>query len=75
MLQGVTNASSTFQRLMERRMGSLHLKEVLVFIDDLIVFSEILEEYEERLMRVLNRLKEFGLMLLSEKCLFFSESQ
>lgn len=38
MLQGVTNAPSTFQRLMECCMGELNLKEVLVFIDDLIIF-------------------------------------
>lgn len=31
MPQGVTNAPSTFQRLMERCMGDINLKEVLVF--------------------------------------------
>uniref|UniRef100_A0AAV2M5J4 Major facilitator superfamily (MFS) profile domain-containing protein n=1 Tax=Knipowitschia caucasica TaxID=637954 RepID=A0AAV2M5J4_KNICA len=35
MPQGVTNAPSTFQRLMDKCMGQLNLKEVLVFIDDL----------------------------------------
>lgn len=74
MLQGVTNAPSTFQRVMEKCMGSLNQKEVLVFIDDLIVFSETLEQHEERLMRVLNRLKEFGLKLSPEKCHFFKKS-
>ncbi len=53
MPQGVTNAPSTFQRLMERCMGDLHLKEVLVFLDDLIIFSNTLEEHESRLLRVL----------------------
>ncbi|KAK7910387.1 hypothetical protein WMY93_015071 [Mugilogobius chulae] len=56
MPQGVTNAPSTFQRLMERCMGDLHLKEVLVFLDDLIIFSDSLEEHERRLLRVLDRL-------------------
>nr|XP_055059066.1 uncharacterized protein LOC129442817 [Misgurnus anguillicaudatus]XP_055059067.1 uncharacterized protein LOC129442817 [Misgurnus anguillicaudatus] len=72
--QGVTNAPSTFQRVMEKCVGSLHLKEVLVFLDDLIVFSNSLEEHEERLMRVLNRLKEFGLKLSPDKCHFFMKS-
>lgn len=31
MPQGITNAPSTFQQLMERVMGSIKLKEVLVF--------------------------------------------
>lgn len=74
MPQGVTNAPSTFQRLMERCMGDLHLKEVLVFLDDLIIFSNSLEEHERRLLRVLNRLKEYGLKLSSEKCKFFQTS-
>ncbi|KAK7884500.1 hypothetical protein WMY93_027623 [Mugilogobius chulae] len=52
----------------------MNLKEVLVFIDDLIVFAPTLEQHEERLMRVLNRLKEFGLKLSVEKCTFFQTS-
>ena len=71
MPQGITNAPSTFQRLMERCMGNLNLKEVLVFIDDLIIFSPTLEEHEQRLKRVLQRLKEYGLKLAPEKCRFF----
>ncbi|KAK7883969.1 hypothetical protein WMY93_027092 [Mugilogobius chulae] len=74
MPQGVTNAPSTFQRLMEKCVGEMNLKEVLVFIDDLIVFAPTLEQHEERLMRVLNRLKEFGLKLSVEKCTFFQTS-
>lgn len=74
MPQGITNAPSTFQRLMERCMGDLNRKEVLVFIDDLIIFSESLEEHESRLMHVLKRLKEYGLKLSPEKCKFFQTS-
>ena len=53
MPQGITNAPSTFQRVMERCMGSLNLKEVLVFLDDVIVFSSTLEEHEARLLKVI----------------------
>ncbi len=74
MPQGITNAPSTFQRLMERCMGSLNRTEVLVFIDDLIVFSETLGEHEHRLIQVLNRLKEYGLKLSPDKCKFFQTS-
>nr|XP_008283279.1 PREDICTED: uncharacterized protein LOC103359624 [Stegastes partitus] len=74
MPQGITNAPSTFQRLMERCIGELNLKQALVFLDDLIVFSSTLEEHEERLLRVLSRLKEFGLKLSPEKCKFFQSS-
>ncbi|XP_077385347.1 uncharacterized protein LOC144023586 [Festucalex cinctus] len=74
MPQGVTNAPSTFQRLMERCMGDMHLKVALVFLDDIIVFSKTLEEHEERLMKVLTRLREYGLKLSPEKCVFFQTS-
>ncbi len=65
MQQEITNVPSTFQRLMERSMGDLNRKQVLFFIDDLIVFSKTLES---RLLQVLNRLKEYGLKLSPEKC-------
>lgn len=57
MPQGITNARSTFQRLMEKCMGSLNLKEVLVFLDDVIVFTW--EEHDARLLRVLQQLRNF----------------
>lgn len=66
--QGETNTPSTFQRVMEKCMN---LREVLVFLDDLIVFSSTLEEHEYCLLRVLNRLKEFGLKRSPERCQFF----
>lgn len=74
MPQGITNAPSTFQRLMEKCMGDINLKEVLVYLDDLIVFSETLEQHETRLLHVLSRLKDYGLKLSLEKCCFFQTS-
>lgn len=74
MPQGITNAPSTFQRLMEKCVGEMNLKEVLVFIDDLIIFSSSLEEHEQRLKRVLQRLRDYGLKLAPEKCKFFQTS-
>lgn len=74
MPQGITNAPSTFQRLMERCMGDINLREVLVFLDDIIVFSKTLKEHELRLTNVLNRLRENGLKLSPEKCHIFQTS-
>lgn len=48
---------------MEQFIGELNLKQVLIFLDDLIVFSPTLEQHEERLVQVLNQLKEYGLKL------------
>ena len=55
-------------------MGSLNLKEVLVFLDDIIVFSSTLEEHEARLLHVLQQLRENGLKLSPTKCRFFQNS-
>ena len=38
MAFGLTNAPATFQRLMERCMGELNLKECLIFLDDILIF-------------------------------------
>lgn len=61
MPQGISGAPATFQRLMEKAVGDMNLLEVLVYLDDLIVFGKTLEEHEERLLKVLDRLEESGL--------------
>ncbi len=43
MAFGLTNAPSTFQRLMERCMGDLHLRDCLIYLDDIIIFSKTLK--------------------------------
>lgn len=70
MPQGITGAPATFQRLMEKAVGDMHLLEVIVYLDDLIVFGRTLEEHEERLLKVIARLEEAGLKLSLDKCQF-----
>ena len=70
MPQGVKGAPATFQRLMERCMAGLNMSEVLVYMDDIIVFSSTLEQMEERLAKVFDRLAEFGLKVSPNKCQF-----
>ena len=45
MAFGLTNAPATFQRLMERCMGELNLRECLIFLDDILIFSNTFEEH------------------------------
>lgn len=70
MPEGITGAPATFQRLMERAVGDMHLLQVIVYLDDLTVFSRTLEEHEERLLKVLDRLEEYGLKVSIDKCQF-----
>lgn len=51
-------------------MGDMNFLEVLVYLDDLIVFGRTLEEHEERLLKVLDRLEEEGLKVSLDKCQF-----
>ena len=61
MPQGITGAPATFQRLMEKAVGDMNLLQCLIYLDDIIIFSHSLEEHEERLFKVLDRLEEYGL--------------
>ena len=74
MAFGLTNAPATFQRLMECCMGEMNLKECLIFLDDILIFSETFEEHISRLEAVFSRLKQHGLKLKASKCEFFKTS-
>ncbi|KAL7841411.1 hypothetical protein SRHO_G00251020 [Serrasalmus rhombeus] len=58
MPQGVMGAPATFQCLMEKAVGDMNLLQVLVYLDDLIMFDATLEEHEERVMKVLDHLEK-----------------
>lgn len=52
MPQGISGAPITFQRLMEKVVKDMHLTQVLVYLNDIIVFGWTLEEYNEGFFRV-----------------------
>ena len=68
---GLCNAPTTFQRLMERAMGELNLKDCLIYLDDIIIFLESFDQHHERLEAVFKRLHEHNLKLKASKCEFF----
>ena len=70
---GLSNSPATFQRLMEKVIGDLHLKKYLVFLDDIIIHGRTKEEHLERLSRVFQKLREHGLKLNFGKCKFFQQ--
>ena len=69
--QGLTNSPSTFQRIMELIFGDLNLTEVVLYLDDVLVFSSTFEEHLRRLDKVLGRIEENGLKLKGSKCKLF----
>ena len=66
-----SNIPAIFQRLMESCLGELHLRWSIVYLDDIIVFSQIPEEHLVRLQVVFNKLKAVGLKLKPSKCELF----
>lgn len=67
---GLCNAPATFQRLMQTIMSDLVFQMVLVYLDDLLVYSSTFEEHLVRLETVLQRLREAGLKIKVDKCHF-----
>lgn len=65
---GLQNAPSTFQRLMTCCFGDLNFTQLLIYLDDLIIFSKTFDEHLNRLQLVFDRLREHGLKLKPSKC-------
>ena len=68
MPMGLMNSGATFQHLMQKVMGDLHLKECLLYLDDIIVFSSSFSEHMKHLESVFKRLEAAGLKLKPNKC-------
>ena len=71
---GLCNAPATFQRLMERCMGDMNLRDCLIYLDDIIIFSRDIDSHLERLDAVFSRLASFNLKINPSKCEFFKTS-
>jgi hypothetical protein len=68
---GLCNAPSTFERLMDRILQGLRWEMLLVYLDDVIIFSTTVEEHLKRLDIVFSKLGEVGLKLKPKKCNLF----
>src|SRR4051794_17837763 len=55
---GLTNAPATFMRLMQEVFQPLLDKFVIVFLDDILIYSKSMEEHERHLKMVLQTLRE-----------------
>ena len=72
--QGLSNSPSTFQRIVELIFGDLNLTDLVLYLDDLLVFSGTFQQHLERLEKVFERLERFGLKLNGKKCQLFRTS-
>ena len=72
---GLCNAPATFTRVMNIVLGDLVLSnQVMVYIDDILIFSPSFESHLTILEEVFRRCQVAGLSLNAKKCSFFQES-
>ena len=70
---GLSNAGATFQRAMQVVLSGLE-EGTMVYIDDIIVFSETLPEHFQKMRQVLSRFRENNLKVKLTKCQFVKSS-
>lgn len=71
---GLTNAPACFERLMEKVLRGLHWKSLLIYLDDVIIFSDTFSNHMSRLEEVFQRFREANLKLKPSKCVLLSDS-
>lgn len=71
---GLCNAPGTFQRMMNRVLEPFMKgtqRFVLVYLDDVIIFSQTDEEHQRHVREVLDALRNEKLYMNAKKCFFF----
>ena len=69
---GLSNAPATFQRMMDVLLAGLKWNNCLVYLDDIVIFSETIPEHLSRQETILLRFQKAGLKLKLRKCSFLS---
>ena len=74
LAMGLCNAPATFMQLMNDTFRSALGKYVLVYLDDILVYSKTLKEHEEHVAAVFEKLRQQRLYAKRSKCeLFLAE--
>ena len=68
---GLTNAPATFMTLMDSVLRPYLGKFVVVFLDDILIYSKTESEHLEHLRLVFDKLREHALYAKQSKCEFF----
>ena len=74
MPMGLVNAPATFSRLMQSCLGEENLKSLILYLDDILVFSDSFQQMITRLRWTFSKLRSYGLNIKSKKCVLFQSS-
>ena len=64
---GLKNAPATFQRLMDLVLTGLQETELFVYLDDIVLYANYLEEHKEKYNKLMKRLSAANLKLQPDK--------
>ena len=67
MPMGLTNAPATFQRMMDEVLQEYIEKFVIVYLDDILIYSENEKQHQEHVKAVLQKLKKARLRINAKK--------
>lgn len=68
--EGLTNAPAAFQQFMDFIFQDLLDRGVIVYLDDILIYSENMAEHRKLVKEVLRRLWANGLCAKPSKCFF-----
>ena len=68
---GLCNAPATFQRAMMLVLKGLTWKEVLAYLDDIMILGKSFEDHLNNIIEVFKRFRDRNLKLRAKKCLLF----
>lgn len=71
---GMTNSPATFQHFMNDIFRDMADQFVVVYLDDILIYSREPTQHAEHVRLVLQRLREFDLHIKMEKCLFHTDT-
>ncbi|SPC67498.1 uncharacterized protein UHOD_11759 [Ustilago sp. UG-2017b] len=67
---GLANAPASFQHLMNDTFKDMLDRSLIIYLDDLLIYSSTLEQHQGHVSAILARLRQAGLYAKAEKCQF-----
>ncbi|GBP81509.1 hypothetical protein EVAR_64218_1 [Eumeta japonica] len=72
MTFGLRNAGQTFQRFVDELTRGLNF--CFAYLDDFLVYSKDEEEHEKHLKQIFDRMREYGMLINTSKCVFGADN-
>ena len=74
VIEGLTNAPAAFQHFMNDIFTDMLDVSVIVYLDDILIYSDNMDDHRKHVREVLRRLRHNGLYAKPEKCSFHTDS-